>query len=142
MAVNGTVTRRIGRPVKDSSPMSFEEKFCAAKMPDIKRIAVPELPISRSDSGATKPRIPTPSMVKLPFSGPCALTPIARNALNVAKTSSPSRRPVIWLVPFANDENMTERCDIDLSPGTRILPAKPLSALAVVSTNFELIFKP
>ena len=45
-----------------------------------------------------------------------------RIAAAVDRTSSPSNKPVIRLSPTASADNINERCEIDLSPGTRIRP--------------------
>ena len=49
---------------------------------------------------------------------------MARMAAAVRMTSSPSSRPVTRVSPEARPPSMTERCEIDLSPGKR---ARPMS---------------
>ena len=44
IAAKGSVTRRIGRPDKEVSPVKVLAKFCPASKPLNKRIEVPELP--------------------------------------------------------------------------------------------------
>jgi hypothetical protein len=44
-------------------------------------------------------------------------------------TSSLSSRPDIFVCPIACAANISARCEIDLSPGTVILPFKPLDLL-------------
>ena len=58
-------------------------------------------------------------------------TPMARKASRVARASSPRRKPVTLVMPQAMEPNMMERCDIDLSPGTRISPRIPRAGLTV-----------
>ena len=96
---NGTVTRRIGRLDKDSSPTSLDLNSCALSKPVIRRIDVPELPRSNSLAGSVSPYKPTPCIIKRPSWGPSIRTPISLNAFRVAKLSSPSRKPVISDVP-------------------------------------------
>ena len=85
-------------------------------------MAVPELPMSSVVSGARRPRIPTPSITSSPSLGPSIDTPMARKAASVARASAPSRKPLTWVRPSAMAESMMERCEIDLSPGTRRRP--------------------
>ena len=49
-------------------------------------------------------------------------TPKARIAFNVARQSSLARKPVTSLVPVASPESISDRCEMDLSPGTVIAP--------------------
>jgi hypothetical protein len=50
------------------------------------------------------------------------LTPSARRTLAVEWTSADSSIDVIRERPRARAANIRERCEIDLSPGTRIVP--------------------
>src|SRR5690554_7435397 len=63
-------------------------------------------------------------MVTLPSCGPSITTPMSRNACKVARLSSPSKNPSTWVVPSAIEPNMIERCEMDLSPGTRKVPLR------------------
>src|SRR5699024_7238911 len=49
-------------------------------------------------------------------------TPSARKALIVCKQSSLVKKCVTFVSPFANEPNITARCEFDLSPGTSISP--------------------
>ncbi len=60
ISVSGLITRPIGRFDNDSSPINSQSKSCAAKIPDISRIEVPEFPKSSGFEGFFKPLIPTP----------------------------------------------------------------------------------
>ena len=62
-----------------------------------------------------------------------ASAPSAFSAAAVASTSSPSSRPVISVRPTASAPSISARCEIDLSPGTRILPASGAAGRAAVS---------
>ena len=66
-----------------------------------------------------------------PCSGPSMRTPMARNAASVARLSSPSRKPLTSVVPSASEPSMIERCEIDLSPGTRSSPRSTPPPLAM-----------
>jgi hypothetical protein len=56
--------------------------------------------------------------------GPVDPTPMRRKAARVAKASAPSRNPLMRVSPSAIAASMIERCEIDLSPGTRRRPRK------------------
>jgi hypothetical protein len=122
MRASGSMTRRIGRRDSDASPISVDGNFCAASRPDIRRIEVPEFPRSRSCEGADSPCRPTPSTRKLVSLTRSIDTPMDWNAFIVHRQSSPSRKPVTSVRPVASDPSITERCEIDLSPGTRTWP--------------------
>ena len=143
METSGPTTRFIGRPDNDVSPVSVVEKDCPASRPDISRMEVPEFPRYKSPAGACSPRRPTPSISTLPLSGPLMLTPMARKADRVARLSSPSRKPLTSVLPSAREPSMMERCEMDLSPGTRNCPVsfppgttlKRISSESVISIS-------
>ena len=87
----------------------------------VRREPVPALPKSSGASGSSRQPLPTPLMIHSPpvFS---IRAPIAFIASPVRITSSPSSRPVMRVSPEARPPNMKERCEIDLSPGTRATP--------------------
>jgi hypothetical protein len=45
-------------------------------------------------------------------------------AFNVARLSSPSKNPETLVTPSAIEPSMIDLCEIDLSPGTLIVPLK------------------
>ena len=55
-------------------------------------------------------------------SGSSIRTPSARMAARLARQSSLARKPLMLLMPSAIPESMSERCEIDLSPGTSRAP--------------------
>ena len=57
---NGPMTRIMGRFCKESSPVSLEENFCPAKIPDSNLMVVPEFPASSARQLLFKPRSPRP----------------------------------------------------------------------------------
>ena len=122
ISASGVVTRPIGRFCREKSPVITESKAWGANKPLSSRILVPEFPISRTFSGALRPCMPTPSISIRPCCGPRITTPMSLNAWTVHNASWPSRNPVAVVVPSAKAPNMTVRCDIDLSPGTRNEP--------------------
>src|SRR5580693_7794595 len=73
-------------------------------------------------AGSARPPTPTPSTSQRPFAWRSTPAPSARIAAAVHSTSSPSSRPVISVRPTARAPSISERCEIDLSPGTRIVP--------------------
>ena len=120
--LSGSITRPIGRFDRLASPMNVAVSRWLATSPINNRVEVPLLPMSSAPEGCMRPPTPTPCTVQLPspFRSVCA--PIARMAAAVAKTSSPSSKPEIWLVPTASALNIRARCEMDLSPGTLSVP--------------------
>src|SRR5699024_11965308 len=47
-------------------------------------------------------------------------------AINRMDTIFPGKKPSITVFPFAMDPIMTARCEMDLSPGTVIIPIRPI----------------
>ena len=119
---SGSITRRMGRRDRLASPTIREAKRWPARMPHKSRIEVPELPQSRSPAGACRPCSPTPCTFTCPCSGPSIRTPIARKIWAVARASAPSRKPWTSVTPSASAPSMMARCEMDLSPGTRMSP--------------------
>jgi hypothetical protein len=77
--------------------------------------------------------MPMPSTVQLPLDpAGAAVAPRALIAAAVARTSSPSSKPEISVRPTASAPSINARCEIDLSPGTRILPASEFDGRAIV----------
>ena len=101
MAVSGLMMRPIGRPFSDSSPLRTLSKGCPQSKPAINRIAVPELPRSRSRQVPCRPFKPTPSMTISVALGCSMRTPSARIAASVARQSSPARNPDTSVRPSA-----------------------------------------
>ena len=75
-------------------------------------------------SGSARPPTPRPSTSQV---APTLRTgqPSACSALAVLSTSSPSSRPAMRVRPVASAPNISARCEIDLSPGTRTRPEAP-----------------
>ena len=95
-----------------------------AKIPNISRNVVPELPASKTSTGSSKLSKPIPltrtnSVFKSETSAP-----IAWKQLAVLRGSSPKSNPSIRVSPSASAPSINARWEIDLSPGTRILPFK------------------
>ena len=92
---SGSITRIIGRPRKETSPVRKLVIGCPASTPISNRAAVPELPRSITPSASLKPPTPTPETRQTPSAPRVAGAPSARIAAAVFNTSSPSSRP--WI---------------------------------------------
>ena len=86
---------------------------------------VPALPKSSGASGLARPATPTPLTCQAPSAPVVTLAPSASMARAVASTSSDSSRPRMRVSPTEMAPSISARCDIDLSPGTRIRPLRP-----------------
>ena len=62
ISISGMVTRRIGRRLRDRSPVKVDWNGCAASNPVIIRIVEPELPQSSAVCGSRRPSAPRPRM--------------------------------------------------------------------------------
>ena len=80
--------------------------------------------MSSTSSGSASPPTPTPQTRQLPGPVRSISTPMARSAAAVASTSSPSSRPSTRLSPTASAASISERCEIDLSPGSVAAPER------------------
>ena len=129
---NGWPTRRIGRRRSEASPSSTKWRPSRpANRPSISRIVVPELPQSSTSAGSCNPSRPTPSTVTMPPSViGLMLTPMARRQAAVLRGSSAGSSPSIVVVPCAMAPNSSDRCEIDLSPGTFTRPWRLPPALS------------
>ena len=118
ICVNGVITRSIGRLHSESSPVNTLSKGWPPSSPARSRMAVPELPTSRSLCGACNPRSPTPCMEISVALGCWISTPSVVIAAMVARQSSPARNPLTSVRPLAMLPSSNARCETDLSPGT------------------------
>ncbi len=84
--------RRIGRRWSDASPVKREANGCAARIPDINRIVVPELTASSGAAGGRNPSAPRPVIVT---ASPLCRTsaPSAATQASVAAQSAPREYP-------------------------------------------------
>ena len=122
VCASGCVTRAIGRRVNEASPVNSADMPAPATTPITRRAPVPELPKSSAWVGVLKPAGPQPPTSQTPSPRLQTVAPNWRMAWAVASTSSPSKSPVMRLVPVAMAARISARCDIDLSPGTRKCP--------------------
>src|SRR6059058_525688 len=126
---NGSTTRAIGRRLSDASPSRVADTRLPARTPARRRIVVPEFAQSSGPCGVENPRgvMRSPHPDASPRAGEGetgdSLTPRLRRQATVALTSSPGGSPVITLSPSARAPRISARCAIDLSPGTRSVPA-------------------
>src|ERR1043166_2225970 len=121
ISVRGFAARRIGRRLRLASPTKVVRNGCAAAMPARRRALVPLLPQSTGADGAFRPLSPTPRTEKSAESVGIA-APRWRRTDAVDWTSADWRMPRIRELPSLIAANISARCEIDLSPGTRMLP--------------------
>ena len=133
MEFSGSMIRAIGLEFRDSSPDRMLIKSCPAKMPEISLVVVPLLPVSSVESGADRPCRPLPcTRIR---SGVFSISmPILRKQLIVDRQSAPCRKFVISVVPLASAPNITERWEMDLSPGMITLPFNPVDGAVIVAS--------
>jgi len=118
----GSATRSIGLPRSESSPVRVVVPESVAATPASRRIPVPELPRSTGSTGAWSSDRPPCTVTFLPW---CSTTaPRAATAAEVRATSSPSDSPVMVDVPSASAASSRARCEMDLSPGTSMVPTR------------------
>ena len=134
MAVNGFATRAMGRRLRLSSPTSRAENAWPLRTPDMRRAVVPLFPQSSADAGARRPPSPSPSTRITGLNGGIA-TPNARSTPAVEWTSADGRIFRIRDRPLANAAQMSARCEMDLSPGTRTASATPFVIGATVPAS-------
>src|SRR3990167_7198800 len=119
----GSATRNMGRRIKDSSPIKMELNFCADNKPHNNRMDVPELPQFNGVFEDFNPCNPTPCTRADFFSRSKIIsTQSACIILTVDNTSSLNNIFSICFTPFAIDDKIIARCEMDLSPGTLISP--------------------
>jgi hypothetical protein len=82
----------------------------------------PELPASSGRPGAVNPLRPRPWIISRPS---LSSTAIPRDfiQLTVERQSLLVAKPRIWELPEATEASIATRCEIDLSPGTEMIPA-------------------
>ena len=99
--------------------------------PMTSREPVPELPKLSTSSGSAQPPTPVPWTCQAPRSPTrITLAPKARTASAVFSTSSASRSPAIRVSPKARPPRISERWEIDLSPGTAAVPFREVERRA------------
>ena len=119
------MTRPIGRFDSEASPMQRGGERRRGHQPH--RQPDPGAGIAEIErpSGSSRPAnadaLDMPGAVVPPFDR----APSAAMALAVLITSSASSRPVTLVSPIATAPSIRARCDIDLSPGTRMRPVSP-----------------
>jgi len=131
--------RAMGRLLREASPVKVAVMGEVAIAPMIRRTPVPELPQSITLPGSAKPPTPTPCTDQLPPPWLVTSAPKACMARPVSSTSWPSRRPAILVSPTAIAPRMSERCEMDLSPGTWASPLSgaPLAEVIGIGSPWE-----
>jgi hypothetical protein len=138
---SGSMMRRIGRPLSESSPASVEAKGCAASRPATSLIVVPEFPQSSvragaRNCGAPSSAAPAPSMLTVVADDPpprSTRTPSPSSTESVDAQSALVAKFRISVRPRASDATMAARCEIDLSPGTRTRPQSLFAGLIIIA---------
>ena len=131
-AARGSVTRAMGRRLREASPVMTAVSGWLARMPSKSRAPVPALPMSITSSGSLSAPMPRPQTCQRPPASRSTSAPRARIAAAVASTSSPSSRPSMLVSPTARPPSIRARCEIDLSPGRRVVPDSASVGRAVI----------
>jgi hypothetical protein len=123
ISVSGSMILPIGLRRKLSSPSISEVNLWPANRPLIIRIVEPEFPASSLTGSrlGRYPPSPLPLTTRVPFTRSTS-TPSRRTQSRVDWQSTLDPNPVIEDSPSAIEASMATRCEIDLSPGTRIAP--------------------
>ena len=121
-SVRGRIILCIGRERKESSPVNTALTGVVETAPMASRTPVPELPKSSTFDGSANPPVPNPWTVHSPSPERSTSAPRSRMAAPVRMTSPPSRSPEIRVAPTESAPRISERCEIDLSPGTKHSP--------------------
>ena len=127
IARSGSATRSIGRCISDSSPISTLSNACAreqsheephgrARIAHVERAARRRSPCSPTPCTRTSLRARSLDRAR----------PALAARASVARQSSLSRKPATSVRPSAMPPSISARCEIDLSPGTRIARRTPL----------------
>jgi hypothetical protein len=127
---SGSTTRAIGLLLSDSSPTNSDSNGCAARIPESIRIVDPEFPQSNAVEGALNPPS-RPTISKVPFCCFDISQPSARKQRNVLWQSAPVEKFSNREVPLASAASIAYRCEIDLSPGSRIAPTMFFAGLMI-----------
>ncbi len=90
--------------------------------PIINLAEVPEFPKSKAVFGSANPPKPIPLIKQFDEFDKLIEAPKLFMASTVLITSSLFNKPLILLLPIAIEDKITNLCEIDLSPGIKILP--------------------
>src|SRR5437868_5975510 len=128
---SGVTIRSMGRRDSEASPIRSLLKCCPARMPANIRIVEPELPQSSAADAALRAG-PRPVISTVPFL--CSTVhPNSCMQAKVLAQSAPEEKFSKCVTPSAIPPNSAYRCEIDLSPGKRILPARFLAGRIVMA---------
>lgn len=132
---NGAMIRFIGRKLSDSSPINSEVKLLPASTPASMRIVEPLFPQSSGPSGARS--WCGGSMVTL-FGDLLTPTPSCSRQARVDWQSRLVEKFCNCDGPSAIPAMSAARCEIDLSPGRRIVPLMRLAGATFMVGNLNL----
>ncbi len=118
----------MGRKLSELSPVITAIMPRPPSTPDIRRIVVPLLPASRMTAGSARSSAAPLMRSVSPESSEdwvrSISTPRALIMLTVDVQSAPGEKLVTTASPRARLLKMTDRCEIDLSPGALIAPRR------------------
>ena len=126
------MTRPIGRLCSEASPVKVVKNGCGARMPIMRRSVVPELPASMIVEASRSPCRPWPQTTRDVSDSNSTEAPSAFMQAAVERQSCACRKFVMCTGVEPSAENMTLRCEMDLSPGISIVPRNPCLAFAIV----------
>ena len=135
--LRGSTTLPIGLELSELSPVRTAIMSRPPRTPDISRIVVPLLPASRITPGSARlsaaPLMRSESPESSAEGVRSTCTPRALMMLTVDVQSSPGEKLVTRASPLARLLKMTDRCEIDLSPGALMTPRKVDGLLTVMA---------
>ena len=124
----------MGRSERELSPMKVALIPCPAKSPSNNRVVVPEFPQSRGSFGSVN----FPPLMTTSSPSSRIRIPHASRHLRVDITSAPVDRLDMRDVPSANAANMSDRWEMDLSPGNVISPLMPIRLQFICKEKCQL----
>ena len=131
--------RFTGLDNNDASPVIVEENGCAASIPASILSVVPLLPALSAFVGARNPVPLTPLMVAVSLAMQvCITVPSCFKHSILERTSSPKDSPETFARPLDIELSNSALCDMDLSPGTEMVPSRNVGRVTVVSKSITL----
>ncbi len=136
ICVSGSMIRRMGRRLRDSSPIISLRNSYPATTPASMRIVDPLLPQSSATVGAV--RLPPRPSISIFDRLRVTSAPRFSTQLRVLAQSAALEKLSRRVVPSAIAPSIAYRCEMDLSPGKRTLP-RTLAAGKICRFNSAVI---